>query len=223
MNILIYNGRYQYNVVRHFVDICINVLKNRNYNVIIIDTPQDDILGSMNDNNVVREYLNKLSLISSIYNCGVIGIHHKRKYTLDKSPSKEDLSGTRAFCDKPRGVAEMRWHVDEPNAVWLTPIKANYESQEFLKESYLLKMNTKTLTFSYNGERAPSNTIHLSSQKKDMTEDIKEKIIAYKFSNPTIKQTEIAELLREEFPDRKFSQSQVSYLIKEIKNQNNSI
>ena len=37
MNILIYNGRYQYNVVRHFVDICINVLKNRNYNVIIID------------------------------------------------------------------------------------------------------------------------------------------------------------------------------------------
>ena len=95
----------------------------------------------------------------------------------------------------------MRWHVDEPNAVWLTPIKANYESQEFLKRVLSFeKWNTKTLTFSYNGERAPSNTIHLSSQKKDMTEDIKEKIIAYKFSNPTIKQTEIAELLREEFP-----------------------
>lgn len=198
------------------VDTLHKIMPIKKYNLIILDTPQDDILGSMNDNNVVREYLNKLSLISSIYNCGVIGIHHKRKYTLDKAPSKEDLSGTRAFCDKPRGVAEMRWHVDEPNAVWLTPIKANYESQEFLKESYLLKMNTKTLTFSYNGERAPSNTIHLSSQKKDMTEDIKEKIIGYKFSNPTIKQTEIAELLREEFPDRKINQSQVSKIIKQL-------
>ncbi len=198
------------------VDTLHKIMPIKKYNLIILDTPQDDILGSMNDNNVVREYLNKLSLISSIYNCGVIGIHHKRKYTLDKAPSKEDLSGTRAFCDKPRGVAEMRWHVDEPNAVWLTPIKANYESQEFLKESYLLKMDTKTLTFSYNGERAPSNTIHLSSQKKDMTEDIKEKIIAYKFSNPTIKQTEIAELLREEFPDRKINQSQVSKIIKQL-------
>lgn len=198
------------------VDTLHKIMPIKKYNLIILDTPQDDILGSMNDNNVVREYLNKLSLISSIYNCGVIGIHHKRKYTLDKSPSKEDLSGTRAFCDKPRGVAEMRWHVDEPNAVWLTPIKANYESQEFLKESYLLKMDTKTLTFSYNGERAPSNTIHLSSQKKDMTEDIKEKIIGYKFSNPTIKQTEIAELLREEFPDRKINQSQVSKIIKQL-------
>lgn len=198
------------------VDTLHKIMPIKKYNLIILDTPQDDILGSMNDNNVVREYLNKLSLISSIYNCGVIGIHHKRKYTLDKAPSKEDLSGTRAFCDKPRGVAEMRWHVDEPNAVWLTPIKANYESQEFLKESYLLKMDTKTLTFSYNGERAPSNTIHLSSQKKDMTEDIKEKIIGYKFSNPTIKQTEIAELLREEFPDRKINQSQVSKIIKQL-------
>ena len=36
------------------------------------------------------------------------------------------------------------------------------------------------------------------------------------FSNPTIKQTEIAELLREEFPDRKINQSQVSKIIKQL-------
>lgn len=202
------------------VDALNKLMPSKKYNVIFIDTPQDDILGSMNDNNVVREYLNKLSLIAAKYDCAIVCIHHKRKYTLDKAPSKEDLSGTRAFCDKPRAVVEMRWHVDEPNAVWFTPIKANYESQEFLKEAYLLRMDTETLTFTHNGEKAPSNTIHMSVHKKDMTEAIKEKIIAYRFSNPTIRQTEIAELLREDFPDRKFSQSQVSYLIKEINNSN---
>ena len=200
----------------------IETLKKRmpdmNYDVVLVDTPQDDILGSMNDNNVVREYLNQLSLLASKYNTTMICIHHKRKYTLDKAPSKEDLSGTRAFGDKPRAIAEMRWHVDEDNAVYFTPIKANYEDNSFLKESFLFRMDTETLTFDYNGEKAPSNQIHLSSQKIDMTEAIKEKIIAYKFSNPTIRQTEIAELLREDFPDRKINQSQVSTILKSIKN-----
>lgn len=199
----------------------IETLKKRmpdmNYDVVLVDTPQDDILGSMNDNNVVREYLNQLSLLASKYNTTMICIHHKRKYTLDKAPSKEDLSGTRAFGDKPRAIAEMRWCVDEDNAVYFTPIKANYEDNSFLKKSYLLKMNTETLTFDYYGETAPSDQIHLSSQKKDMTEAIKEKIIAYKFSNPTIRQTEIAELLREDFPDRKINQSQVSTILKSLK------
>lgn len=199
----------------------IETLKKRlpdvNYDVIIVDTPQDDILGSMNDNNVVRVYLNQLSFLSSKYNTTMIGIHHKRKYTLDKAPSREDLSGTRAFGDKPRGIAEMRWHVNEPNSVWLTPVKASYVENEFLKESYLLKMNEETLTFDYKGVTAPSDQIHLSSQKKDMSEAIKERIISYKLSNPTIKQTEIAELLREDFPDRKINQSQVSTILKSLK------
>ena len=194
-------------------------MPDMNYDVVLVDTPQDDILGSMNDNNVVREYLNQLSLLSSKYNTTMICIHHKRKYTLDKAPSKEDLSGTRAFGDKPRAIAEMRWHVDEESAVYFTPIKANYEDNSFLKESYLFRMDTETLTFDYNGEKAPSNQIHLSSQKIDISQAIKEKIISYKFSNPTIRQTEIAELLREDFPDRKINQSQVSNILKSIKNQ----
>ncbi|MDY4790897.1 MAG: AAA family ATPase [Bacteroidales bacterium] len=192
-------------------------MPDKNYDILIVDTPQDDILGSMNDNNVVREYLNQLSLLASMYDCTIICIHHKRKYTLDKAPSKEDLSGTRAFCDKPRAVVEMRWHLEEPNAVWFTPIKANYESNEFLKESYLFRMNTDTLTFENNGEKAPSNQIHLSSQKKDMTEAIKEKIVSYKLANPTMTQMEIAEFLREDFPDRKINQSQVSTILKSLK------
>jgi hypothetical protein len=111
----------------------------------------------------------------------------------------------------------MRWHVEEQDSVWFTPIKANYESNEFLKESYLLRMDTDTLTFEYNGEKAPSNQIHLSFQKKDKNEAIKEKIIEYKLENQSITQTEIAELLREDFPDRKINQSQVSTILKTIK------
>jgi len=205
----------------------INTLQKRiedvSYSIIGVDTPQDDIYGSMNDNNVVRDYLSKLSDIGAKHDCTMVCIHHKRKYTLDKAPSKEDLSGTRAFGDKPRSIFELRRHIDEDHSIFLTPIKANYEDDSFLKQSMKLKMNTKTLTFDFSGEYVPSCEIHLSTQRKDDTQAIKEKIIAYKFSNPTIKQIEIAELLREDYPDRKFSQSQVSYLIKEIKNQNNNI
>ena len=195
-------------------------MPDKKYDVIILDTPQDDIEGSMNDNNIVRAYLNSLSLITSMYNCSVICIHHKRKYTLDKEPSKEDLSGTRAFCDKPRAVVEMRWHLDIPNAVWFTPIKANYQPNDFLKTSYLFNLIPETRTFEFNGVTSQKDKIHLSSVRNDKNNAIKDKIIEYKKSNPKIRQIEIAEMLREDFPDRKINQSQVSNILKTIKEEN---
>lgn len=192
-------------------------MKDVTYSIVVVDTPQDDIEGSMNDNNIVRGYLNQLSSLGAKYNCTMVVIHHKRKYTLDKAPSKEDLSGSRALGDKPRAIFEMRKHVDEDYCVYLTPIKANYEDNSFLKNSYKLRMDPKTLTFEFTGEITPSDKIHLSTQKLDYALAIKEKIISYKLENPTIRQTEIAELLREDFPDRKINQSQVSSILKSIK------
>ena len=37
MNILLYKGTYQYNVINEFINNCINILKNKNCNVIVID------------------------------------------------------------------------------------------------------------------------------------------------------------------------------------------
>ncbi len=37
MNILLYKGTYQYNVINEFINNCISILKNKNCNVIVID------------------------------------------------------------------------------------------------------------------------------------------------------------------------------------------
>jgi len=192
-------------------------IKDVLYSIIVVDTPQDDIEGSMNDNNVVRAYLNQLSSIGTKNNCTIVCIHHKTKYSNDRPPSKEDLSGTRAFGDKPRSVFEIRRHLEEDYSIYLTPVKANYEDNSFLRYSMKLIMDPKTLTFSFNNEYYPSNEIHLSVQKKDNTKAIKEKIIELRAFNPTMSQEKIAEILNEEFQDESFSQSKVSKIMNPTK------
>lgn len=193
-------------------------MKDISYSAIVVDTPQDD-LGDMNSNSIVRNYLNQLSTLGVKYNCTVIPIHHKRKYTLDKAPSKEDLSGTRAFYDKPRSVFELRRHPDKDYVVYLTPVKSNFQDNEFLKYSYVLYVDPETLTFSSKGEKVLSSEIHILSEKKIETQSIEDKIIAYKLSNPKITQIQIVELLREEFPNRKINQPQVCNILKGLKAQ----
>jgi hypothetical protein len=60
-------------------------LEEVNYSFVVIDTPQDDI-----------------------EDFALTIIHHKRKYTSDKEPSKEDLSGSQALNAKPRCIYELR-------------------------------------------------------------------------------------------------------------------
>ncbi|MDD2191890.1 MAG: AAA family ATPase [Bacteroidales bacterium] len=196
-------------------------LRDVSYSMIVEDTPQDDIVGSMNDNNVVRSYLNQLSSLGSKYNCTILGIHHKRKYTLDKAPTKEDLSGTRAFGDKPRSIFELRRVVDQEDCVYLTPMKNNYQENVFLKNSYKLILDKKTLTFTSVSEIVQSDRIHLSAKRQDNTKAISDTIIKLKAFNPNITQAEIAEILMDKFPDETFSQSKVSKFIRNIKNINN--
>ncbi len=192
-------------------------MKDVDYSMVVIDTPQDDILGSMNDNNVVRAYLHQLSTLGAMYTCTMVGIHHKRKYTLDKAPSKEDLSGTRALYDKPRSVFELRKDVDDANAVYLSPVKSNYQKNDFLKESYRFIVDQETLTFSFEGELSPSDQIHLSTYRRDNSEAIEATVADLRTINPKISQIEISEILREAFPDEPFSQSKVSRILTKLK------
>lgn len=197
-----------------------DVLKKRleevSYSFVVIDTPQDDIEGSMNDNNVIRQYLKNICNLAEEYDFALTIIHHKRKYTGDKEPSKEDLSGSQALNAKPRCIYELRENVNNPNYRNLTPVKANYESYEFLKTSIVIEMNPETLTFSDTGIRMASDQVHVSLQKSELNEKIIQKIQEYKNVNLNIKQSQIVELLRDEFPGLKINQSRVCRLMKKM-------
>ncbi len=207
-----------FDIISSVEDNISNVLKKRleevNYSVVVIDTPQDDIEGSMNDNNVIRQYLKSICNLAEEYDFALTIIHHKRKYTGDKEPSKEDLSGSQALNAKPRCIYELRENVNNPNYRNLTPVKANYESNEFLKTSIVIEMNPETLTFSDTGLRVPSDQVGMDTHKLDINAKIVEKIKGYKLSNPKIKQKEIIELLNEEFPKEKIDQPRVSRIMK---------
>lgn len=209
-----------FDIISSVEDNISNVLKKRleevNYSVVVIDTPQDDIEGSMNDNNVIRQYLKSICNLAEEYDFALTIIHHKRKYTGDKEPSKEDLSGSQALNAKPRCIYELRENVNNPNYRNLTPVKANYESNEFLKTSIVIEMNPETLTFSDTGIRMASDQVHVSLQKSELNEKIIQKIQEYRNVNLNIKQSQIVELLRDEFPGLKINQSRVCRLMKKM-------
>ena len=209
-----------FDIISSVEDNISNVLKKRleevNYSVVVIDTPQDDIEGSMNDNNVIRQYLKSICNLAEEYDFALTIIHHKRKYTGDKEPSKEDLSGSQALNAKPRCIYELRENVNNPNYRNLTPVKANYESNEFLKTSIVIEMNPDTLTFTDTGIRMASDQVHVSLQKSELNEKIIQKIQEYRNVNLNIKQSQIVELLRDEFPGLKINQSRVCRLMKKM-------
>lgn len=189
-------------------------LQEVKYSQIVIDTPQDEYNGSTNDSTIIRQYFKGIALLAEKYNIAITVVHHKRKYTGDREPSKEDLSGSQALNARPRVIYELRQNVNNPNYRNLTPVKANYESFEFLNTSYVFEMNPKTLTFSDTGLRVPSDQVGMDTHKLDINAKIVEKIKGYKLSNPKIKQKEIIELLNEEFPKEKIDQPRVSRIMK---------
>lgn len=212
-----------FDVISSVMDEIVNVLEKRlkevYYSLVVIDTPQDDIPGSTNDSTIIRQYFKGLSRLAEKYNTAFTVVTHKRKYTGDKEPSKEDLAGSQALNALPRSIYEFRENVNNPYYRNLTPVKANYESNEFLQTSYVFEMNPDTLTFTDTGLRVPSDQVGLDTHKLNINNKIVEKIKEYKQTNPKIKQKEIIELLNEEFPNEKIDQPRVSRLMKKYVNE----
>lgn len=207
-----------FDVISSVEDEIVKVLDKRfqevKYSVVVIDTPQDEISGSTNDSTIIRQYFKGISLLAEKNNTAFTVVHHKRKYTGDREPSKEDLSGSQALNALPRSIYEFRENVNNQNYRNLTPVKNNYQSQEFLNTSYVFEMNTDNLTFSDTEIRVPSDQVGMDTHKLLINNKIVEKIKEYRLTNPKIKQKKIIELLNEEFPKDNIDQPRVSRLMK---------
>ena len=198
------------------VNVITKIIEEKEYCWIVIDTPQDSFPGSINDSTVIRQYFKALANLANNYNVAITVVMHKRKYTGDKAPSREDLAGSQALNAIPRVIYELREDASNPLRRNLTPVKANFESYKFLQTSYILDFIEDTLTFSDTGERISSDQVGMDSYRISINSKLIEKIKEYRRTNPKILQKEIIELLSEEFPNEKINQTRVSRLIKKI-------
>ncbi len=142
-------------------------LKVEPADLIVIDCFSDLYLGSMNESNQVRQFLNQYSQLANKYQCLIIFLHHCGKRTENFMPSKHNLLGSQAFEAKMRLVMELRNDIADINYKHLCCVKGNYLSADYKSESIKLKFSNN-LTFEETGERVPfENLVPICSNNEE--------------------------------------------------------
>lgn len=146
-------------------------LKVAKTDVVIIDSFGDVVNGNLNDNNVVRTFLNKYQKLSEKYDTLFVFLHHTGKRTENGNPSKNNVIGSQGFEAKMRLVMELR-KPDNSNRRDLYFTKGNCLSEK-LKSQPLQLMFDSNQKFHLIG-----NTVAIPSMVRVFPEDVKQKIIA---------------------------------------------
>ena len=140
--------------------------------LVVVDCFSDLYMGSMNESNQVRLFLNQYSQLANRHQCLVIFLHHCGKRTENFMPSKHNLLGSQAFEAKMRLVLELRNDTADVTYKHLCCVKGNYLSADYKTESIKLQFSG-FLTFSETGERIPfENLVPLSSDNEMKYETI---------------------------------------------------
>lgn len=140
--------------------------------LVVVDCFSDLYMGSMNESNQVRLFLNQYSQLANRHQCLVIFLHHCGKRTENFMPSKHNLLGSQAFEAKMRLVLELRNDIADVTYKHLCCVKGNYLSADYKTESIKL-LFSGFLTFSETGERIPfENLVPLSSDNEMKYETI---------------------------------------------------
>lgn len=140
--------------------------------LVVVDCFSDLYMGSMNESNQVRLFLNQYSQLANRHQCLVIFLHHCGKRTEHFMPSKHNLLGSQAFEAKMRLVLELRSDVADVTYKHLCCVKGNYLSADYKTESIKLQFSS-FLTFTETGERVPfENLVPISSDNEVKYETI---------------------------------------------------
>ena len=130
-------------------------LKRAPADLVIIDAFGDLFDGKdLNQNNQVRQFLNKFTLLANKYKCSIGFLHHTGKRTEDLSPSKNNAIGSQGFEAKMRLVIEVRLDAKETDLRHLCIVKGNYLPQDEKTSSHVVKMDDN-FTFTDTGDRVP--------------------------------------------------------------------
>jgi hypothetical protein len=130
--------------------------------LIVIDAFGDLFDGKdLNQNNQVRSFLNKFTIIANRYNCSIGFLHHTAKRSEDLAPSKNNAIGSQGFEAKMRLVIEVRLDRVENDLRHLCVVKGNYLPQSEKKSSNVIKMD-ENFIFSATGDRVPYEELALN-------------------------------------------------------------
>ena len=148
-----------------------DMLQKHPVDLIIIDAFGDVFTGrDMNQNSLVRTFLNEYSHLSNKYKCSIAFLHHTGKRTEELAPSKNNSIGSQGFEAKMRLMEELRMDKNKSDIRHFCIVKGNYLPSDMKTASYVLKMD-EHLTFINTGERIDfcsltSNTTATSQLKR---------------------------------------------------------
>ena len=120
--------------------------------LIIVDSYADLFIGSMNNSNEVRQFLNQFIELSNEFGTTVVFLHHTKKSTAGFKPNKNNILGSQGFEAKMRSVMMLTKDTNDTSLRHLCVVKNNYIGEEEKSKSYVLKFNNQ-LSFEYTGER----------------------------------------------------------------------
>ncbi len=141
-------------------------LSNKPADLVIVDTFTDLYIGSMNDTNQVRSYLNKYNLLAQRHKCLILFLHHTGKKTELLAPSKNNLLGSQGFEAKMRVVFELRRDKYDSSLRHLCIVKGNYLKDDYKSSSFVLKFS-ENMTFSNTGVRVPFEELKQDDKNDD--------------------------------------------------------
>ena len=128
------------------------VVKEKCIDLIIVDSYADLFVGSMNNSNEVRAFLNKYNDIVNEYGTTVIFLHHTKKSATGSRPNKNNILGSQGFEAKMRSVLMLTKDKEDYDKRHLCVVKNNYMSESNKAESYVLEFNDH-LAFENTGKR----------------------------------------------------------------------
>lgn len=150
-------------------------LSNKPADLVIVDTFTDLYIGSMNDTNQVRSYLNKYNLLAQRHKCLILFLHHTGKKTELLAPSKNNLLGSQGFEAKMRVVFELRRDKYDSSLRHLCIVKGNYLRDDYKSSSFVLKFS-ENMTFTNTGERVPFEKLKQDEEKDTRKEKKREQL-----------------------------------------------
>ena len=164
------------------------IVRAQPHDLVVLDAFSDLFVGNMNDNNQVRQFLNRFHDFALEHSLLVLFLHHTGKRTESLTPSKHNAIGSQGFEAKMRFVAELRQDPDPQrcNLRHFCIVKGNYLPPFYKRQSYELNF-TQGLNFTLTGNRVDYELI-----KERTPEEIeREQLNSLKSEGRTIR--EIAE------------------------------